>query len=314
MLRLAHRILDQARSLEWSAKYCKQEDASNFLRYFTEEECCKIIADNVLEYALSITENGTQSATLRREFVANLAPPFKNFFVESQSKSGVTLCLQYGWLCSVLSDVADIRGMLKEVPEWKNTEWKWILLLHHVVTLTNGRCALTGDTCIVFIRQDGVLASFHIEPGEICADFGVTCDNITQRIHQQRAVQSVFGIPLMTINFMNCRNVTLENVTEKEGPPEKWLRRRKQPGLTYRTVTIDPNKPKRGHSKGGGGIPTEKRSFHICRGHFVNYTEANGSRGMFGQGIYGTFWVPSHTRGDKEHGQTITTYNVKAPK
>jgi len=268
-----------------------------------------VVADNVFEYCVDQVDNhGGLDCT---QHLSNVAPPFSVFFIEANNPIPGTSVSQFGWIVVVLDDDS-VDPMSQSLPEIYNElqsrrdQWKWCMSITPVLAFNSGVAAVPMDVGFVMIEDTGKYVGTAGKPGymhECYAKGGLS---------EQEWFDACFLVPLVTINFMNCRNVTLADVTEKEGPPKKWLRRRKQPGLTYRTVTIDPEKPKRGHSK-GGGIPTKTCPFHIRRGRFATYTDANGSKGLFGRGIYGTFWVPSHTVGDKKHGQTITTYNVKAP-
>ena len=121
-------------------------------------------------------------------------------------------------------------------------------------------------------------------------------------------------ILLHTLSFMQCKNVTPVDVTANEGPPPKWCRRQRVPELKYQALQIDPNigaKPRTGERKTEGD--RSGKALHICRGHFAHFVDDGVSRGLFGRNQFGTFWVPSHTRGSLEHGRIVSTYNVKAP-
>ncbi len=310
MLRLAHRILDQFPRIR---VFPGMEKSFRHLgKIIASHECVHIIADNVHDYIQARARDGGGHFMVdsAREY-SNIAPPFERFFIEVEYEGH--LCLQQGWLCHTLHRDSP---HVENIPETLTTDWEWVIVMSMVVCLRDGACVYTGDVAFVAVAPQGSMISEYHETGVmgLYAKEFFKGNSELGEMSKTSEFTSIFGSALMTINFMNCRNVQLTDVTVSEGPPKKWLRRRRQPSLTYRTVTIDPEKPKRGHSKGNSeGIIAKTCPFHICRGHFVTYTDANGSKGMFGQGIYGTFWVPSHTRGDKKNGQTITTYNVKAP-
>ncbi len=311
-LRLSHRILDQEHTLHWSRDFCTREDSDSFLEDFKLDDCAKIIADNVAEYNFQRFEVALRKTD--QKDIGNLAPPFTNFFIEYQHP--LLIHKQYGALCHGITkgEHPDLDKDLLTTP-WKSFDWKWIVTLKSIITFKNGICVLVGDYIILLIRGDGCLQSWNVTPGELCRDFDLLEDGKIPPEKQQEALWSVFGDILMTINFMNCRNVELADVTAERGPSKKWLKRRKQPKLVYRTVVIDPNKPqKRGASDNASTGNSNLTTHHIRRGHFINYKDDGVSKGMFGQGRYGTFWVPSHEVGDKENGQSITSYKVKAPK
>jgi hypothetical protein len=117
-----------------------------------------------------------------------------------------------------------------------------------------------------------------------------------------------------TLSFMQCKNVERIDATSTEGPPPKWCRRQRVRELKYHVLRIDPNvgsKPRSGERKTEGD--RSGKALHICRGHFMHCVKDGVSRGLFGRGIYGTFWVPSHVRGSADLGKVIPTYNVMAP-
>lgn len=305
MLRLAHRILDQAKSGIEAMPGVSDSLVKSLVQLVASDECSHIVADNVLAYIHDQAKNNVLFVEYDKHF-SNLAPPFEMCFIEA-SHEGLNF-KQLGWMVIAIDARTDPRFNTQ-----KQAGCRWVIALYSIVVESNGRCIFTGDYCSVGVRGDGSFHGVGLNDGWLCQ--ATQLRDLTGEEGKMSKLGSIFGTPLMAINFMNCRNTTLVNVTKSEGPSKKWLQRRRQKGLTYRTVTIDPEKPKRGHSVSSReGIPTEKRSFHICRGHFITYTDANGSKGLFGKGIYGTFWVPSHPVGDKKHGQTITTYKVKVPK
>ena len=51
---------------------------------------------------------------------------------------------------------------------------------------------------------------------------------------------------------------------------------------------------------------TKDLPLHVVRGHFRKYTE---ERPLFGR-YSGTFWVPAHAKGSKEHGEIAHEYEV----
>lgn len=113
---------------------------------------------------------------------------------------------------------------------------------------------------------------------------------------------------------MQCKNVNRLDVTETEGPAPKWCRRQRVPELKYHALQIDPNtsgKPRPGERKTEGD--RSGKALHIVRGYFAHFVDDGISKGLFGRGQYGTFWVPSHARGTLSEGKVVSTYNVLAP-
>ena len=112
---------------------------------------------------------------------------------------------------------------------------------------------------------------------------------------------------LLAISFMHCKNVRRETVNPPK-PPKFSIS--KIPKHKFIRLHIDPMKEVL-RKEGGSEKTGLKKALHICRGHFTTYGE--NSKGMFGKGIKGTFWIPQHTRGSLEHGSVDKEYVVGEP-
>jgi hypothetical protein len=110
---------------------------------------------------------------------------------------------------------------------------------------------------------------------------------------------------LQTINFMNCRNVKL--VEPKR--PRAERRRIARTGLRVSHISVFPVglSYQRGTSRfrpEGTGKP-----LHTVRGHFAEYG-VNGKGLLFGK-YSGRFFIPQHTRGSLNFGQTEQHIQIK---
>lgn len=115
---------------------------------------------------------------------------------------------------------------------------------------------------------------------------------------------------LLTISFLHCRNVLLQEVRPPRRPLSNQQRRRGERArtpLSYHVLDIRPMREVL-RTQGQQERVGTRRALHICRGHFAHYRE----RGLFGK-YRGTFWRPQHVRGDAEQGVRVKDYRVKAP-
>lgn len=114
---------------------------------------------------------------------------------------------------------------------------------------------------------------------------------------------------LLTISFMNCRNVTRTETYPKRHDVREAKRRGVPLPTKYYTLQIE---PMRNALSGEGGMKANgfKKALHICRGHFSHYSE---DKPLFGK-YSGQFWIPSHVRGSAESGKVVKDYSVKAPR
>lgn len=112
-------------------------------------------------------------------------------------------------------------------------------------------------------------------------------------------------LPFYTNYILNVKNIDICDAPEPPtGLNKKHERKYGIPLTKYKILTV--KKPgKKGISR--NFTTEEQNSFHICRGHFKHYTE---KAPLFGR-YTGTFWIPPHTRGNKEHGEIIKDYKVE---
>ena len=109
--------------------------------------------------------------------------------------------------------------------------------------------------------------------------------------------------------LLNCKNVSTDS---HEFPNRRSIQHYKRIGKPYfekyytLKLTVPGSKKKR---EGKEDIDSDgyTRAFHICRGHFKIYTEANP---LFGK-YTGTYWWNSQVRGDVETGIIDKDYSLK---
>lgn len=104
----------------------------------------------------------------------------------------------------------------------------------------------------------------------------------------------------------NCKNVKSE---AKEIPPKVAAKRIKRGQIAiykYYVLAIDPMQKE--IAKSSDGKLSYERAWHICRGHFKEFTK---ERPLFGR-VTGRFWWPMHTRGSVERGKVEKDYELKA--
>lgn len=108
----------------------------------------------------------------------------------------------------------------------------------------------------------------------------------------------------MTLNLVNCRNVTTRQVgsalsrsgrEKRQGMPTKRYHTIVLPGMSYRYA-------------GGRRSRNEEAQMaaHRVRGHFATYT---AEAPLFGKHV-GTYWWGWHIRGSKEHGEVVSDYKL----
>jgi hypothetical protein len=117
---------------------------------------------------------------------------------------------------------------------------------------------------------------------------------------------SSFFVPMLTLSFINCRNVKLVTTHRpaSDRPPKtpEWT-------TTYRELQLEGIRKLLDETKREVGIGTLQRALHIVRGHFASYTK---DRGLFGK-YQGQFWRPQHRRGSADAGIVEKSYIPPVP-
>ena len=131
-----------------------------------------------------------------------------------------------------------------------------------------------------------------------------TATDARETMEMWSMIENLLKPALLTLSFLNCKNVT----TKIEKPEPRLnaarIRRGKKPFLKYHVLQIEPLK-KILRTEGQAETQGLKRALHICRGHFATYDE----KPLFGR-VRGTFWIPSHVRGSREQGTVMKDYHV----
>jgi hypothetical protein len=123
-----------------------------------------------------------------------------------------------------------------------------------------------------------------------------------------QAMVHYFYPALLTISFLHCKNVTLQQQLSSPPRSKKAKKHSKpaSPRITYHILDIEPMKRV---LKTEGNIEQNglKKALHICRGHFANY---ESGKGLFGK-YHGTYWISQHVRGSAEQGIHLKDYRLK---
>lgn len=118
------------------------------------------------------------------------------------------------------------------------------------------------------------------------------------------AVQVLMHVPLLSVSFMHCKNVRLVSASSNRKKPKPNAN--KEHCIRFKTLEIDPMKRILA-TQGRSAETGIQHALHICRGHFRNYEEG---KGLFGK-YHGTYWVPSHEKGNPDLGAVVKDYQPK---
>lgn len=121
-------------------------------------------------------------------------------------------------------------------------------------------------------------------------------------------ISSLINPVFLAISFCHCKNISITSDPYLPKLNKSRIKKGKLPFFRFNRLLIDPMKQIL-KNKGNSEKTGLKRALHICRGHFVTYTQ---EAPLFGR-VTGTFWKPMHLRGNKKEGVVIKEYNIKPP-
>ena len=121
----------------------------------------------------------------------------------------------------------------------------------------------------------------------------------------QKADVSVDSAALLsTLAVLNAKNVKMQKQSYDLNEYSK--KRLKRSGVKNQYYTLVVTKPGIQQESSSTGEHKGTRPLHLCRGHLARYEK----KGLFGR-LFGTFFIPSHVRGDKKNGIIKKDYRIK---
>lgn len=277
-----------------------------------------IVADNVAEFVYGTGADADQFPEGHKtqfDFVRdfpNLAPPYKNFFIEwAETAPSVKwfaplIGIHFFTWDLVKDDAAYARmfaGARDVIAEfaakhhfflwgdlyiyWKDRREALGPLMHYLIGVGPDGTPENMTVLAAMSREDASDAEWNLF-----------------RDWQQYVI-----CPLMTLSFVHCKNVRI--VKAPEPPPQfekAWKKRNGRDLIRYHTIEIEPMK-KILVAEGRSATVGLRKALHICRGHFKTYGPEHK---LFGR-VAGTFWFESHVRGRAEEGLVIQDVAVQVP-
>lgn len=294
------RLFDRIASGRWQqpAYATQQIDASSI--YTQLEKSTVFVADDVAEFFFA----GSDQEEWGPGDFPVVTPPFDTMWVEFRRPSiirsevfGMTpwpvdAPKAWGWL--VVTDDLRSRG---DQYAWTMNAYLFMQLNKAVVGPMYGR--------FWWVKPNGQLVTKEDDP----RGSGVLAPTNDPALLQDMRRGSFYHPLLLTLSFMNCRNVARRTIEPPPRLSKKWEKAHGRPLVRYEVLDIDPMR-KTLESEGGASTNGLKKALHICRGHFATYTD---DAPLFGR-VVGTFWKPQHVRGSAAAGAVVKDYNVKAPR
>jgi hypothetical protein len=260
-----------------------------------------IVADNVAAYYFQGTLQ--EQWNIVKDF-PNLAPPFECFWIEHKmphritSETGDTDLSQFNIRVGFL-----IIGAEREMVEGEDLpdNMHWLLCIELFIDYGQRGHRPHGPHGIIrlAIDSEGKLIDTPSMQHYGGADAFTTevLEKFIGWIHPA----------LLTISFLHCKNVTVEENVVPRPLAKKYEARTGTKPCSYKTLVIEPLKQilrQQGRSDSVGLA----KAMHICRGHFADYRQGKGLFGKYHQLV----WFPAVVRGtQKSAGEELPERTIE---
>lgn len=259
--------------------------------------------DNVAKYYI----DHAQSLDLS-DFLPTYAPPFEKFWVEYDTGKDLPPLGGHQRVGILFNGYDHVGADWFDGSDSDPDGWRWSL--EAFIYLEVDRKVCGPFFCWrIFVSADGHLIKEDLELPKcrMFEDFQEpSWEQLNVTLNWQ--AREMLRPALLALGFMHCKNV----IQETHIPLSKSRKQRRKDGTskaTYRTLDIE---AMRRTLRVDGGVELNGlgSALHICRGHFKTFSP---EAPLMGKGI-GTYWWPSHVRGNKDRGQVLKDYRVMPPK
>jgi hypothetical protein len=260
-----------------------------------------IAADDVAAYGLSLPKG-----TRMEDVVACMAPPFERFFVEFQNVPNEAKLHAWGALVKARDDPDTIEQI-----EGDEGNPRWVLELATFFENEKGKPFGPVATHVLGLAEDGTW--FRHSTGDVWWGGGLVTltqeppDDVVQECGNNVA-QLLFPV-LLSLSFMNCKNVEVRPVEPPEKLSHKHHKKHGHELVRYHVLEVQQIGRILDDYRNSNQVSL-RRALHACRGHFKTFTP---DAPLLGKHV-GTYWWEPHLRGSKEHGVVLKDYRVSAPR
>jgi hypothetical protein len=278
---------------------CRVATFQNYGEMAFHAECDHTVIDAV-KRATVIDATGVKEQIVYRnglfdvKDLPTMAPPFPFTWIENE----------------VTQDAPDLLLRLATLWSSVKTDEGWDSTVSAFVKSRHGGSIMVGRHAH-HLHEDGSYAQgatgYNVGPGQNpnLADI----ENSEAGRIVERQVSRCLAPHAFAISLMHCKNI---EVRDNEVPMSAKHRERDErngiPRLIFKTLAVGPMLSTRSINSVNHPSQSIERAFHICRGHFAEYTE---EKPLFGK-YAGRFWIEQHARGSKAAGIVQKDYRVNA--
>lgn len=257
-----------------------------------------VVADNIDEFSAHYKWNEIENAGLDPRDVPGLTPPFPEFWIEWKY-ADPTFRTDLG-----ITHAGAVVECFEARPD-EHADYRWEFAILPFLLHDDGQVGHIVWRPIACTTAEGDLVRCHAVPSPFVKD---RIEDESQAAGHRNAALAVLTTVLISICFMNCKNVKLIDVAPVRKLSAAYKRRKGQWLQTYKTIDIYPmSRIVREKLDAEGGTGTGKRAMHIMRGHIKHYTEDSK---LFGKHAGNYFWH-SHVRGTLAAGEVKPSYKIR---
>jgi hypothetical protein len=238
----------------------------------------------------------------------NIAPPFHNFFIDvinNNSKNRAPYRDKFG-LWVIAEEINKLNTIKKLHTEHYNralnNNCKFILKSILFTNSSHNEIIMPAEYDF-YISEDGSICNDNM--GDIfTAYYPSDLLGSIREVFINQCMEYTM-ICLLTIAFMHCKNVIMDEINPNKNYSAKYIKKYCKPSVRYHVLNVDPVKK---ILKNDGNIEHNglKKALHICRGHFKDYRNGNG---LFGK-YKGLYWWEQHLSGDSSEGIVLKDYKI----
>jgi hypothetical protein len=236
---------------------------------------------------------------------ALVPPPSERHYTDDAKNAKVAILTDYEPASLIEAHATLTWIMIQEMPEGPEISGQMVILcdkltgkfVRIVQTAITGAFRERIKDVLENPRSDYLREYFAKQPDD---------DAEREKLVFRGFLNTILPVIVYALNFYHCRNVRLHE--QKVGQKHIKNRQKVKGRLyfeRYHLLEIEPMKRVLSE-KGAAERLGLTRAFHICRGHFKEYT---GENALFGK-YTGRFWWSPHTRGDSKIGKVEKDYTL----
>jgi hypothetical protein len=315
-MRIAKRLASGGQRIgvvPFTDEYGEEIDRSKSLQALYEEESRRlaeyirsVFPEVPIVLADNVAEDHWCGSGADGEIPSLCLPPFPAVWVETAKPDPVTY-IDGPWGCL----------FLRTETHDKQDDWRWGVEAVLIFEDRGSLCRVPWSLHFLFNAEGQILVNgeglfdCNVE-ATIPAAYLQSVKEDPQFDETKRLMLAMVAPFFLTFAFMHFKDVKVEPQEVSRQVRRQGQRRAEKTGEPFLKFYVLNIKPMQRilDTKGRRGEVGTKRAFHLCRGHYREYTPEHPAFGKY----VGRVWVEAHFRGSKKVGEVRKDYKVEPPK